>query len=103
MIAPHSITIETVSGRDSYGAPTFSDPSSVKALVRPGRVRTTNREGEQVVARGVAYVDGNVDATAAGAVVTIPAEFELPSRMPIVNATRTPNRLGDVAVTEVYF
>ncbi len=103
MMTPHSITIEPVASRNVYGEPTAGTAVTHSAMVHTGHVKTKTREGREVVAQGVAYVDGDVAFPAQGATVTVPAEFGLASRLPILNVKRTADRTGSVANAAVYF
>jgi len=69
---PHTIQLSEFSGSsDSYGAPVYNSPVSYSARVSYKPILVKNKQGEEVVARGVVWV---------GAAITIATEdqIELP-------------------------
>jgi len=69
---PHTIQLSEFSGsNDSYGAPVYNSPVSYAARVSYKPTLVKNKEGEEVVARGVAWVGSAI-------VVNTEDQIELP-------------------------
>jgi hypothetical protein len=101
-LMPHTVTVEAIDGYDAYGVPSFTNATATLALVAPGRRRILRPDGQEVVARGVAYCAGPLEMPA-NAVITVPAEFALPDQMPVLDARIYADESGAVHNVELVF
>ena len=101
-LMPHTISIEGVAARDAYGAPSrYEDALTARANVVTTRKKVIRKDGQESVARGVAYAAPV--AIPADAAITVPTALGYPERMPVIAANVYCNETGAVDNVEVFF
>lgn len=103
---PHTVAIEAVSSRDAYGAGSHATVATPRALVVPQSKLMRRANGEEIVSRGRAILEGPVAGLTDDCVITFPSTFSAlgyGSRMRILDAVPYTDPLtGAVDNVEVF-
>lgn len=88
-----TITVETWTGNDGYGAPTFGPPVAYRGRVVAQTKRLTNAQGEEIVSNSTVYLDSRGTFSGKDR-ITLPEGYEprqprILGIAPALEATRT--------------
>lgn len=94
---PQTVTIEALSSRDKYGAPTYAVGKQYRARIVGKHELVTNAQGKEVTSTHIVYLVSNDDIKTT-ARITLPSDFD-PRQPPIVSVGTYPDGKGVFART----